>query len=515
MKNLNTYLQRSNGRIFVNEKRGNPATPYKYHINMSMAGADKSFGDSTPIYAPKGNKLDEFEEVASIRGAPSRWSSSLKGRMPVAFKSILRKLAENKCAFDAQIHYGLCANPSSFHNYDSVLILENALISNYSTGELTALTPDERGLIEETISITAENIYPVFQTDLYETGENVTALGSIVAMTNGYYSNCDNCYTPCASYFGLRLPLEGSLAGNDITIIYSLDEGETWEETELPASASVLDNNIETYQIVSDGTFLYITFNEGGAEDGHLYIVPISEVIAGEIDSYIYQDLANTMTIYDTFLTETALWIVGTDGIVYKYDLALGTYSLQTNTTLFTNTWYDVHGLDDNNLLVGGATGRILSKVNGSSFKLNTLIYNSVAVTANIYNVIMKSKEEWLAATSDGELYATVNAGKTWKLIYDFNACISEIAFSSNNVGYLVLKQPAKVYRTIDGGFSWQELTDSYDTVPENAGFMGVITCEPNSFFAYGIEEVTVPDPCENTDFNADAPGIIITGARY
>jgi len=510
-----TYIQRSNGRIFINKKRGNSYTPYTYHTSMKIGTVDKNYGETTPIYAPKDDRLDEFVEVASIRGTESRWGSSFTGRIPTKYKSILRELSDNRCAFDAQIHYGLCTNPASFHNYESILILENALISQYTTTELTALTPDERGVLEETINITAENVYPVYQTELYENADEVTSLGAIVALTKGNYATCEDCLIPCASYFGIRIPQNCNLAGNNLTIIYTLDNGETWEETVLNCNASVCDNDIETYNIESDGTYLYLTFNEGSSTNGHLYIVPISEVIEGTITSYIYNELLDSLTIYDTALTEKSLWIVGTNGIIYKLDRALMTYSLQSNTTLFTNTWYDVSAYDDNNILVAGATGRLLVRTNGSSFRLITLTIDGDPVTDNLYNVLMKSKTEWLVATSTGELYCTMNSGKSWKLIYDFNSCITNIVFSSNNVGYLATKQPARVYRTIDGGFSWQELPDSYDIILDTAAFLGVDSCEPNSFYAYGIESATIPDPCENTSFSEDQVGIIVTGARY
>ena len=66
---MNQYISRSNGRIFINKKGSNPITPYAYHTSMKIAGIDKNYGEATPIYESKSDKLDEF--VVYACGAPA------------------------------------------------------------------------------------------------------------------------------------------------------------------------------------------------------------------------------------------------------------------------------------------------------------------------------------------------------------------------------------------------------------------------------------------------------------
>ena len=508
---MDKFLQKGNSRVFINTKRGTCGVPYEYHANMKLAGIDKSYGDSTPQYQPSDTKLNEFVEIASIRGTESRWSSSLSGRIPATYKSVLKRMAEAKCSFDAQVHFGTCANPSSFTNYDSVIILENILISNYSTDDLVALTPDERGLIQETVTITAENIYDVYDTELSEIGSTVSSLGMVVAMTKGNYSECEDCNEPCQSYFGLILPMTCSVGGNNITIIYSLDDGATWGTFVLTAAALVCSNKLETYNISSDGTYLYITFDETPSDGGMIYVVPIYDVINNSFGTAVKYDLENAISVYSQYLSNKSLWIAGTLGNIFQVNLTTYSVTMRSNNELYPNVWYSIDGLDDENIIVGGETGRVLVKINDSSFRLVPIVVTGMgAITADIYNVVMKTKKDWMVATTGGDLFCTSNAGKTWSLVAKFNACIAQIEFSTNNVGVLATKQPAKVYRTIDAGYSWQEVLDEYDAIQENAAFLGVVNCSPNRFYTFGINSLPLDDPCDVLEYTAGESGIIV-----
>lgn len=505
---------RGNARAFIAKVRGSCGSGYEYYNCIRMAGLDKSFGDITPIYCPDETLLDNFVEVASVRGADGRWSSSLTGRMPSRSTSTLRTLAETKCKFDLQVHFGSCTNPTIFNTYDKVIVLEGVLISNYSTTELTAVSPDERGIIEETVTISAAKAYEVYSTELIQTADTIDQNGSFPAITEGKYTDCDDCGN-CQTYFGLQLPLVCNVVGNSLEIFWTLDSGETWDTTTLPCTAFTCTNPIETYQIESDGFNLYITFNEGAGNNGHLYIVPISEVIAGTISSSSFNNLGNTLTIYDTHLTSTSLWIAGTNGIVYKYNKSNNTYSLQTNTTLFTNTWHDLDAIDDNNVLVGGASGLLLAKVNGSGFILKPIVYNLVTITDRITIVRMNSAKEWLVGTVTGELYCTTNGGSTWSLVQDFGGCIAAFKMVTANIGYLVTKDPARVFRTLDAGNTFAEIPDTYGLIGATTYFTDVVGCQhdPNKFFVTGrITGQALGASCWQTTFVNNETGIILTG---
>jgi hypothetical protein len=70
-------------------------TKFKYHNNMKIDGLDKFiWGTIEPVYLPDPNNYDEFVEVGSIKGAASRVTSTLSGKLPINTYSGLELLAD-------------------------------------------------------------------------------------------------------------------------------------------------------------------------------------------------------------------------------------------------------------------------------------------------------------------------------------------------------------------------------------------------------------------------------------
>ena len=508
--------QTQDSRIFIAPNRASCGASYEYHSCMRMEGVEKSFGDVTPVYCPHPTKSGEFIEVAQVVGADGRWTTSLVGRLPLNYQSILSQLANKKCAFDIQVHFGKCFDPTNFNTFDMGWVFENVRISSYSLGTLGALSPDERATIDETVAISAENAYQIFATYPFLTGTNVTNDGGIPAMTYGNYISCEDCLDNCSRYYGLKLP-STPLGSQDIIIVWTTDGGLTWNETTLPCSVAQLTSPISAYEIESDGTNLYITLNELGGP-GHLYIVPISAVESGTITSTLFSALDNTTTIYDTFIFQSDLWTVGSAGIVNLVNKSSLSFSTILDGTLFTNDWYAIHGLDSDNILIGGQNGVLAFRRNGASFQVVTFTVNAIPVVDDITAVWMKNDKEWLVGTEVGNLYCTTNSGSTWNLIASFAGCISDIEFPTNSVGYITIKNPAQIWQTFDGGATWNQIQDKFNQIPVGAEFHGVSTCpdNPNTFIINGIiPGVTVPNPCDPLNlFTVGTTGVIMVGRQ-
>lgn len=509
--------QTSDSRIFIAPNRASCGAAYTYHSCMRMEGVDKSFGDITSVYCPHPTRTGEFVEIAQIQGADGRWTTSLVGRLPLNYQSIIAQLANKKCAFDLQVHFGKCFDPTNFNTFDMSYVFENVRISSYSLGTLGALGPDERATIDETVAISAETAYQLFQVYPNATGANVTPNGPVPTMSYGNYVSCTDCLDSCGRFYGLQLPAT-TLASQDVYIVWTDDGGLTWNTTTLPCSSAQLTNPIASYVIQSDGTNLYITLNESGGT-GHLYIVPISEVEDGTITSSIFSILDNTNTIYATFLYQTDFWTAGANGIVNLVDKASQSYTVIEDGTTFTNDWFAIHGIDSDNLIVGGEGGVLAVRRNGGSLQAVTFAVNSVTVTDDITSVWMKSEDEWLVGTEAGNLYCTTDSGSTWTLTQTFSGCVRDIDFPRNSTGYIVIKSPAQIWRTYDGGGTWVKVTDKYSQISSTSEFFGVSTCpdNPNTFVVNGqIPNVSVANPCDTsgTLFSTGSTGVLIVGRQ-
>lgn len=490
----------SDSRVFIAPTGATSGNGYVYHSCMRLDGVDKSFGDATPVYCPDPKKSGKFIEIATIEGADSRWTSSLIGRLPIDYQSVLSKLAKARCAFDVQVHWGQCIDPSNFNAFTMAWVFENVQISSYNLGALGALSPDERATIDETVAFSAENAYQLFQNYPYAYGQEVTSTGSIAAMTFSANQNCDgDCLDICNDFYGIKLPAT-PLVSQDVYIIHSHDGGVSWEQVLLPCSATYATAPYTSYNIISDGFNLYVVLNEvGGA--GHLYVVPIDQVIANNIVTTYYNILAST-AIYSVKLVEDTLWLGGFGGKIWTFNRNTLALTTILNATLTTSTFYAMDALDNNTVLVGGAAGDLVLRRNGGSFQVVDLQVNSVAVTDTIMSIVMKSETEWIIGTNAGKLYSTTDGGLTFVLLSTFVACISEIKFATRSAGYLVLKDPAQIWRTYDGGATWNRVDDKYAQIPLNAELFGIEVCEadPNLFITYGrVPNATVVNPCSAT----------------
>lgn len=146
-------------RIFisVNDER------YQYYHFMKLDTIDKSYGEVNSVWCPDPDRYSHFIEADTFISGEGRYSASLMGRLPKDKVSKLKELSDIGCTFNVQAHFGICNKPYDFNDFDSAIILENVTITNYSTESLGALSPDEAAMINETVSISFENLYFIYK----------------------------------------------------------------------------------------------------------------------------------------------------------------------------------------------------------------------------------------------------------------------------------------------------------------------------------------------------------------
>ena len=163
-----------NTRVFLTEGRAAPDHKPDFKACMKGGTPDQSFGDVTDIKCPDPTAYGKYVVIGQVKGEKGRATIDLTGAYALNLLSDLLRLARLRCAVDVQIHTGACQNPSDFNQYDKILALENAFLTNWSTdADLGSLTDADESGINEVSPISADEMYEIAPLLVKERGQTV------------------------------------------------------------------------------------------------------------------------------------------------------------------------------------------------------------------------------------------------------------------------------------------------------------------------------------------------------
>lgn len=469
----------SQGRVFINLDGSGCGNPYTFYNCMKVDSVDKSLGDITSIYCPDPNAYDEFIEVASIKGADSRWTSTLTGRLEIDRKSALEQLLEQGCAFNMQVHYGRCTQPDSFSEFESAIIFEDVRLTSYGLSTLTATSPDERAAIDETAAISIGNIYRVFTPTISEItnglniGSNsIFGVGNADARSCG--TDCDTRSNGCSIWFVAAYNTAGT-----VIFYYTTDGGVTW--TQVASNITQQHDGGEFLaRMLIAGSTTYVSIYDGGTT--YVYSIPNSSIVSGTVTPTLIQTLPN-YSITDMAESDSYIWLVGGSSTNNEYiayiEKSTGEFVTLNDGTLFTGTnfFYSVDALDDDNVLIAGFGGTYAYSNSFGIFQTGDNAAVSNIVISN--KAKMFTKNNWLIAAGQ-TLYCTKNAGATWSAVRGYTGTLS-MGFYDNIVGYM--QDNTGIYRTINSGSSWNQIYTASEVFAQE-----IVPCpfNPNMFMSAG-----------------------------
>lgn len=460
------------GRVFINAR--GVGEKYIYHSFMKVDGLDKSLGDVTPIYLPNPEQYDDFIEVATIKGADSRASSTLTAYLPINTTSPLEEIERQGCSFDIQVHYGQCTRPDSFNEFESAIIMKNVRLTSYGLTTLTARTPDERAIVDETASISVGKFYrilPVKQSRIPVTffPNNAFSFG----ITNVGIKSCgDNCAgrsTGCDTWImGVKN------ANNSISFAYTTDCGVSWTLTS--ANAPTAHNTtVQAINMYAYGGYIYFATVQTSITS--FYRTSIASILAGSADTVSIMPNANTTFMFEIKASQNYIWFVGQRGTnvstIRAYSPTTGLYQDFTNDT---ETFRAIDVLSDDIVVVGGMTGVIYYS---NSFGAFTEVTTKPTTTGTVTGIKVFSATRWLIGTSVG-YFLTTNAGLSWTKVLDA-ANWARLSFYDDIVGYA--NSTLGTYRTLDAGVTWQKIASD---ITYNTNDLLVCEHNPNIYMVAG-----------------------------
>lgn len=478
----------SQTRLFLIEDRANPQNAPDYQFLARALGLSWAQGDVTPIRIPDPDQYGRFLTIDKIRGQEGLPAISIEARLTRDLSTLLT-LRRKGCAFDMQLHAGVCENPRDFNGgWEKAYVLEDAIMTSYDTGEFGALDSDQEAVVNETVPLSGEDWYELKRLKGTELGgtQIVQEVIDVAICDSRQCGECGISSNGCEKIFAITMSAGGS-PGLPAEVIWSDDAGGTLEDT-----------TVTTLGAAEDPT---------GIECVGIYLV----VISNESLSLHYAEIADILNSAETWAEVTTgfvsakgpnaifslgsvfTWIVGNGGYIYfSGDITAGV-TVQSAGSASTQNLNAIHGSDENNLVAVGASNTVLVTDNGGA-TWSSVTGPAVGVALN--TVWMKDENIWFVGTAGGRLYYTVDGGANWteKSFPGSGAGqVRNISFATPTVGYMAHDTAApvgRILRTIDGGFSWYVLPEQSGlTLPDNDRINAVAACseDPNLVFGAGL----------------------------
>lgn len=453
-------------RVFLVDGRARPDHCPVYQGNMKAGSVSQSFGDIEKIEVPSPTEWGKFIEVGSIRGAEERVTITLTGRYAADLRSEMLRLALAGCAFDIHINFGACTHPNNGNIYTKKLILEDALITSYSTEDLGALGSDEQAKVDESIEVSAKLVYEILPLTYAERAGDVI-VSPVVATAicgNPQCGECDESDTGCDFLLAITTGTGGS-PSTASDIIWSIDGGSVFSYADIGSLG--VGNDPDDVDCVGD--YVVVVSN---AQGGHNYALS-SEFGVGTfpvftaVTTTYASGAPNAISSYGD-----GAFVVGDAGYVYLITDATTEPTIVDAGAATTENLADVSAYSEDIAVAVGANNAVV-------YTVNATVWSSItgpAVGTNLTSVEVVSDNVWFIGTTSGEIYYTVDSGTSWTLLLNLTDSVNSISFANETVGYAAIG--SVIYQTTDGGCSWAvSPVSTGQTLPANQAVASVTAC--------------------------------------
>lgn len=471
-----TYVPATTGkaRAFVIPCGARYGRDIHYASFMGVDTSTESLGDITPIRINDPNSYGSYIDVGQIRGNRDRPTTSLVQKMPMEIISTIDRLAHNRISFDVHIQYGECYDPRDIRQFSKGIVYEFATGTSKDRDSLIALDDTEDAEIRETLAISASKTYGYVPLGYYDKATE-TVINEILAVAIKKVRDCEDEDCNSLPMFATT-KAEGGSPGTGPYLLWSLDNGATWNSHE-----------IDTLTVAQDAN---------GIDVVNGYIVAISENAGSfnyvEIDGFYYPDevgfdpdfTESTTGLSDnpTAIISTGIdaFICGDSGYVYKIsEPSEGAEALDEGEASAGNRLNAIDAYNELNVVAVGDNSTIVYTTDGTSF---AAVSNKPAgVGIHAIAVGMRYADEWWVGFDDGTLFVTFDFGQHWSQVSLPGAAsitkITDIAWASHSVGYIsaTYGSVGRIYRTICGGMRWSaEPQQSRYSMPTVDAFNGI-----------------------------------------
>lgn len=513
-KNSNVVLNNQT-RLFIKVKDKNSCcSRYEYHSCASIGDISKArTSERTRLYAPSATEYNKFDIIADITSSEISGSSSISTNYKLG-NSRLEQLFDENCLFDAQIHIGKCTNPSIFHEFEKIIILEGIDITSYNIANILAATQADVGVITESIDFTYESMYSFFpplpKIDVSEPLDSGPIIDS--------FTNCDQNCCLCPENVGTFLIQLEVCSGFDCNcelpdcilprILYRTNCNADWQVYQIANVGDIdcdnpLNRNVMHSTTSAEYYYVYLS-NTLGASMTPLFGTINTSILENSLIT-IPDSALTSGTLYSADGSGTNVILVGNANIV-RYDTVTQTYYLIPNPD--NHQCVDVDFASDEIAYIA-TTSDIVLRLDLTD---NSLTEIRVVVDL-VHHLEAISENSFVAAVGDS-LYLV--CGETVTKSNNITGTVTALASANENILYAATFDAGvnKSWVSVDGGYSFTLLSnDDHITTnisacvekPNSVTFAGLFN--PNGTTELELQTAALVLPCG--DF-PDVTGFIL-----
>lgn len=483
---MSTPQKRGLSRVWVFDGGAGPTVAPLYLANGAAQGLEKSFGDIERIEVPSQTQRGQYDTIGEIQSGEENATITIQIRKMLEPDTML-KMAQKRCVVDLQIHSGACTDPRDFnHGWEtgSVLALENAHITSYSTDELGSLQSSDESPVNIEVEFSARTVYEFGPMTFAERAASEVAQ-EIIDIVVCDIPNCGDCDTPsdgCQKVYAISAPA-GSSPGVLPEVVVS-DDGFNTVAHESPITTLAIGEDPDDGDCVGDNLVVVSEDSTSLHYANKAALITATEVWAEVTTGFVVNKGPRAIDSFGPYDT----WIAGKGGYIYFSEDPTNGVVVKDAGSATSQDLNDIYAFSSDIVIAVGAANAVVYTLNGETFQSVT----GPAVGVILNCVYARTEKEWWVGTATGKLYFTRNQGVTWTertFPGSGTGRIDDIVFASSMIGFLAhatAGNVGRILRTISGGNTWYVLPDGSSTMPVADRFNALAVCTQDTNTVYG-----------------------------
>lgn len=404
-------------------------------------------GGVTPEFAPDPRRPGAWRLIARSIAPPDLASASLV--MLEKHGAIPRQLQRIGCKFNLYEPTGPCQDLSDFLRgwTDYVLIYSGALVNDKDLG--TRTSRDSDGVIQDTLSLTLADVYPIGSLAFGEKGA-AQVEREVIDVVYGTTVSCQ-CVDGTEYIYAVESYAAGS-PGLPSEVVYTVDGGGIWTNiaidgigaTELALAIEIVGKYLV---VLGDDNYYWAEINYKTGVPGAFTQVNNGIVGAGSpTDIYV--------------LSPREVFFCGDGGYIYKAtDITAGVTVIDAGDATPENL-NRIDGVDETVIAVGDNGAVIKSSNRGNTWATTTASPEAASVIRAL--AVLDDDRYWIGIENTGTVYYTLDGGETWTgqaFTGSGAGVVRDIIFVNDDIGYFAhntsTPDVARIFATWNGGVDW------------------------------------------------------------